>query len=276
MVPMDLFVSLPGMLTKSMALSVPPVLEKNEDASLVLTTIHKKHYPVRSLMTALRIKGDDFSDKCKLICSGEDGGQREVKIDTSNSGMTTFYLKRVYTVSLLGLFTLPVNIEDRKSVIILPPSVKPANTLALQTGTHLRPKPGGGFSEEHDMRMYRKGDPIRSIHWKISAKFDSLVIREPLVPPPHGRLLLITPWRGAAERDIILGRMRWVAEYLLKWQMPFYIRISGESVVSEITQASDIIDFLHTALDKNADKKNKAGFIPSRYSWIFRVDAVGA
>ena len=275
LLPADLFVSLPGMLTKGMLMSAPSVLEMGEDAVLKLTTTHKKSYPVRGIIAKLHVSGDDFSVVCRVRCPADKNGQREVTIDTTQSGITIFRLKRITTVSLLGLFSLPFSESEKVSVLVLPAPVKPANTIALQHGTHLRPKPGGGFSEEHDMRMYRQGDPVRSIHWKISAKFDSLVIREPLVPPPHSRLVHIKAWKNASERDLILGRLRWVSNYMLKKQLPFYVRYSEESMITEITEESDLVDFLLCILDDSAKKDIKNSQLPARFTWVFRIDAGG-
>ena len=273
MIPVDLIFSLPGMLTKGLLMSVPRVLEKNEDAVLKLITTHIRPYPVRCLVVKLHVTGDDFSATCRIKCLSERNAQREVIIDTSHSGVTTFLLKRIKAVSLLGLFSLPVSTGTKGFVLILPPPVEPANTRALQHGTNLRPKPGGGFSEEHDMRSYQQGDPVKSIHWKVSAKFDSLIIREPLEPPPHSRLVHVMPWHGDKERDLILGRLRWVSEYLLKWKLSFYIRYGENPVITEVAQESDLIDYLCYALGGAVSKPNRYEQIPSRFSWVFRIDA---
>ena len=273
MIPVDLIFSLPGMLTKGLLMSIPDILEKNEDAVLKLITTHTKSYPVRCLVAKLHVIGDDFSVICRVKCLPEKNAQREVTIDTSQSGVTTFLLKRIKAVSLLGLFSLPVSAGGKGFVLILPPPIEPANTKALQHGTNLRPKPGGGYSEEHDMRNYQQGDPVKSIHWKVSAKFDTLVIREPLEPPPHSRLVHVMPWSGETERDLILGHLRWVSDYLLKWQLSFYVRFDDNPVVTEVTQESDLTDYLCYALGSDASKPKSLEQIPSRFSWVFRIDA---
>jgi len=273
LIPIDLLVSLPGMISRGMLMTVPTVLEKDEDAVLKLITIGTKPYPVRCIIARLHVTGDGFSVICRLRCPAENDEHREVTIDTSQSGVTVFRLKRISTVSLLGLFSLPVRTQRVGSVLILPSPIKPVNTRALQHGTQLRPKPGGGFSEEHDMREYRQGDPVRSIHWKASAKYDSLIIREPLVPPPHSRLVHIMTWTDAEERDLILGRLRWVSEYLLKWQMPFYVRYGDDTFVAEIAHETDMINFLCYVLGGIENKALKFDHMPSRFSWIFRIDS---
>jgi len=225
----------------------------------------------------MHVTGDDFSIICKLICPAEIDEKREVTIDSTKSGLTVFEIKRFKVISLLGLFSYPVNVKLRSSVLVLPQPIKPANTVALQHGILLRPKPGGGYSEEHDMRPYRIGDPVRSIHWKVSAKYDSLIIREPLIPPPHSRLVHISKWEDSDQRDLILGRLRWISDYMLKWQMPFYIKYSDETAIAEVKEESDLIEYLRCVLDKTADKSTgkevTAASLPSRFSWVFRIDS---
>jgi len=273
LIPIDLLVSLPGMLSRGMIVSTPLVLEKDEVAFIRLVTTSTKPFPVRCVITRLHVDGDGFSVSCRLRCPGGIHEHREVMIDTTQSGVTTFTLKRISTVSLLGLFSLPQRTRSKGSVLILPPPVKPSNTTALQHGTQLRPKPGGGFSEEHDMREYRQGDPVRSIHWKVSAKFDSLIIREPLVLPPHSRLVHIMKWNGEKERDLILGRLRWVTDYLLKWQMPFFVRFGENSTIAEIVHEADMINFLLYVLGGVENKALRLDQMPSRFSWVFRIDS---
>ena len=273
LLPVDLIASLPGMLTKSLFISVPAVLEKDEDAVLKLITTHTKSYPIKCIKVKVYVTGDDFSAICRLKCPAGNNAQREVTIDTSRSGITVFSIKRISTISLLGLFSLRLGVRDKKAVLVLPPPLKPVNTVALQQGIHLRPKPGGGFSEEHDMREYRQGDPVKSIHWKVSAKYDSLIIREPLVPPPHSRLVHISQWKNAGECDLILGNLRWITDFMLKKQMPFYVKFGDNAVIAEITQNSDLIDFLHNIFNESSTKIVASDQVPSRFSWVFRIDA---
>jgi len=273
MIPVDLLISLPGMMSKNLLIYAPAVLEKGDTAVLKLITFEKKPYPIRCILAKLHVTGDGFSVICNLRCPGINNGQRDVAIDTSHSGVTVFELKRVWAVSMLGLFSLPVKVNDRKAVLVLPPPEKPVNATALQSGMLLKPKPGGGFSEEHDMRTYQQGDPVRNIHWKASAKFDSLIIREPLVPPPYSRLVHIMPWNTTAECDLVLGRLRWVSDYLLKWEISFYVKYNDDMTVMEINRENDLVEFLCNVLAKNEGKSINKFHAPSRFSWVYRVDA---
>ena len=125
------------------------------------------------------------------------------------------------------------------------------------------------------MRPYRPGDPARSIHWKVSAKFDSLIIREPLVPPAHSRLLQVAVWNGAEQRDIILSRLRWICDYLLKWDLAHYIRLGENGPIAEIDTNSDLLEYLFLVLDGDFEDIHTPQTLPLRFAWIFRVDASG-
>jgi len=273
LLPLDLLISLPGLMSKRLIMSVPYFLEKDEPAAGRLSAYHLKSFPVRCIYAKVHITGDGFFRKVKLKCTAQQGNFTELKIDTSQSGVTVFEVKKASVISLLGIFSLPLRQKTRQAVLILPKPVKPKNSVSLQQGINLRPKPGGGFSEEHDLREYRQGDPVRSIHWKVSAKFDTLIIREPLELPPHSRLVHIMPWKNAAERDLILGCLRWVCEYLLKRKMPFYARYGDELEITEIKHESEMAAYLHYVLDKTVHRFAVPEQVPTRFSWIYRIDA---
>jgi hypothetical protein len=79
-------------------------------------------------------------------------------------------------------------------------------------------------------------------------------------------------WNGDAERDLVLGRLRWVSDYLLKWQMPFYVRYDEDTTIMEIAHETDMINFLFYVLGGIERKALKLDQMPSRFSWVFRID----
>jgi len=273
LIPFDLIVSLPGMLTRKIALMAPKVLEQGEDGVLAITTLQLKSFPAGCIKAWIKVSGDDFSTWRRFVFGAGRGSRYEITVDSMRSGLTTFEARRIWTVSLIGLFCLPATVNCTASVLVIPAPVKPPQTIALPRGVILRPKRGGGFSEDYDLRPYRKGDPIRSVHWKVSAKFDSLIVREPLIPPAHSRLLHAMQWSGARERDLILGRLRWVSGYLLKWEMPYYVKFGDSEFIAEITRPADLLDYLFLILSGSAESLPRPASLPARFTWVFRIDA---
>jgi len=275
--PFDFLVSLPGMLTRRVSLSSPRILEQGDDGIVVLTTqqLMRKgmRFPCRCVKFWVNITADDFNVWRRYVLGANDGSRFEISIDTARTGLTVFNIKRIWAVSLLGLFCLPSQAVMRSSVLVLPPPKRPPSTVALPRGIVLRPKPGGGFAEDYDLRPYRLGDPIRSVHWKVSAKFDALIIREPLVPPAHSRLLQITPWRTSHECDIILSRLRWICDHLLKWELAHYIRLGEDGPIAEIDSNNDLFEYLYLVLNDDIDDIPIPQTVPRRFAWVYRIDA---
>jgi len=272
LLPFDFLISLPGMLTRHITISSPKILESGDDGVVVLVAHQRSKFPARCVKLWLKVSGDDFTTWRRFVFGAGEGCRYEVSIDTSRTGVTVFESKRLWTVSLIGLFCLPNNDIVRSSVLVLPPPAKPPHTVALPRGIILKPKLGGGFSEDYDLRPYRLGDPIRSVHWKVSAKFDSLIIREPLVPPSHSRLLFITEWNDAKERDLILSRVRWVSDYLLKWDLAHYVRFGEKGPITEVTCDTDLLGYLYLVLNNATQELRTPSTIPIRFAWVFRVD----
>ena len=273
MIPLDLLVSLPGMLTRRIILTAPMILRQDSEAVLTAVMLRSGPFPIKCIRARLRSACDGLVRRRRIVCGAERGAKTEIKIDTSKSGVTVFKMKRYWTVSLLNLFSMPATVKTKVAVLILPPPVRPANTLSLPRGDTLRPKPGGGYSEDHDLREYRQGDQLRSIHWKVSAKHDTLIVREPLVPSLHSRLVRITNWNDPRERDLILGRLLWVCDYLLKMDLQFYVRFGDDGPIAEVSKTSDLENYLYNVLSGASHMLNPPGTLPARFTWEFRVDA---
>jgi len=274
LMPFDLIISMPGMLTRRVALTAPGVLEQGMEGTLIVTTIQKRSFPARCIKARLNISGEGFSEKKRFVCAAQRSSRHELAIDTSHSGVIVYEIKRIWTVSLIGLFALPAPVHRKVGILVLPLPVRPPYVTALPRGVVFHPKPGGGFSEDYDLRQYRQGDQIRSIHWKVSAKVDSLIIREPLVPPPHGRFVETTKWNDAKERDIVLGRLRWISDYLLKWEMPYYVRLGEGAPVTEITESGDLTEYIFRVLSGSTQSVQPPASPPSHFVWVYRVDAL--
>jgi uncharacterized protein (DUF58 family) len=271
--PFDLIISLPGMLLARLSVTAPTLLTQGEKCALKITLSRPRLFPAGTVSAWLRETDEDVTVRQRVKFGAALGNKYELVADMLHSGVTFFSLKRFWASSLLGLFSIPVTVNYRAGVLVLPAPVKPAREASLPRGVILRPKPGGGFSEDYDLRPYREGDPILSVHWKLSAKYDSLIVREALCEPPHRRLISVARWRGALERDIILGRLRFASEYLLKNNLPYYIKLEGAEEAAEIKSPLELSCFLCRALDTRAPVKPPRAPAPSRFTWVLTVDA---
>ena len=146
------------------------------------------------------------------------GRTRRFPLDTAHCGTTVCRITRCSALDFLGLFRFRVPMPLPCRVTVFPKPVPPEplpDFSVFRVGT-LRPKPGGGFSELHEMRAYRPGDPVKSIHWKLSAKRDELIIREPQEAPGLAAEVILATPDNRERLDAIFDEALWVAEELVE------------------------------------------------------------
>lgn len=156
-------------------------------------------------------------------------------LPTDHCGGITVTAEKVRVCDYLGLFAIPVRHPDSKTVLIRPVPVPVPEPPDLQRyiARAWKPKPGGGFAENHELRLYRPGDRLNQVHWKLSAKTGKLILREPM-EPIRGLVLLTMTLRGTPEElDRKFGRLLWLGRFLLDQGVSFEIRaLTAEGVLA--------------------------------------------
>lgn len=107
----------------------------------------------------------------------------------SAAGSYTVTLEKLRVYDLTGLFYRNLRVGKSAGVQVLPD----AEVVSLRITEGLRNfygdadvyddfRPGDDSSEIFDVREFRAGDKIQSIHWKLSAKSDDLIVRQDSQP----------------------------------------------------------------------------------------------
>ena len=188
---------------------------------------------------------------CENILTGECQLLRpDESFSTAHCGQLRITWGRLWVYDYLGLFALPRTRTHRHSLLIRPAAI-PAELpreLNGQLGHSWQPKPGGGFSENYELRLYRPGDGLNQIHWKLSAKTKKLTVREPMIPRCGSLLVTVALWGTPEELDTKLGQLLWLGSQLLERQLCFQLQaLTGDGVVSlSVTDGSS----LENAMDR--------------------------
>lgn len=179
---------------------------------------------------------------------------------------------RVY--DYLGLFSLKVWRTQDLSVVIRPEPVEVSYLPDLQRylARSWRPKPGGGFAENHELRLYRPGDSLNQVHWKLSAKTGKYIIREAMVPN-NSRILLSMTLRGTPEAlDRKFGRLLWLSRELLDKQLRHEIcALTGSGMITlPVTDEADL-DKAMEALLSQPPASGDAQWSELHAAWQYRI-----
>ena len=194
--------------------------------------------------------------RCKLVLEHCYTGQKMTlssgaPLPTEHCGCLTLQIKKIRIQDYMGLFRLPMKSKASVKVLVRPLPVEMPNMPDLQRYlvNAWRPKAGGGFAENHELRQYRPGDNLRQIHWKLSAKTGQYILREPM-EALRGLAVVTLELSGTPEElDRKLGRLFWVSSRLLEKDVPHRIHCftgNGVEVFSvaredELTAAVDAL-----------------------------------
>ena len=211
----SLLISLPAMLTAQAQLKYPTRVRMGMPATVSRVT--KCRFPLARVECRLRLHN---------TLSGERYvGKPGEYIPTDHCGLMEVACHRLWVWDCLGFFRRRLPVEETGQVYIEPKPVAgqlPSLTGTGSTGIWL-PKPGGGFSENHELRLYRPGDDLRNIHWKLSGKTGKLIYREAMEPAQKQMALAVTLSGEPEELDRKLGSLLDASNQLLSQVRPHRI-----------------------------------------------------
>lgn len=121
----------------------------------------------------------------------------DLELDSSICGARVIVLDAAHLVDEMGFTSLALdNVSYRETFTVYPPvvdiQVDPRQSASASLeGTSYDPhRSGQDPSEVFDLRSYREGDAIKSIHWKLSTRFDDVLVREASRPQDHAIAIL--------------------------------------------------------------------------------------
>lgn len=212
---LSLLISLPAILGFSLTISAAPACAARKQTAVwrifpkPRTALPLPRLTARLLETNL-LTGETRRDR--LVLSGVSRGLSVTRpANASHCGLLELQVKKLRAYDYLGLFSIPLRRPEPAQLLIEPVPSDPG-PLNIPEGWGVRPTHGTRFaqkphSEDYDLREYRPGAPMRSIHWKLSSKWDDLIVREPAesVTP---LLLLTFDFYGSPERlDAVLDKL---------------------------------------------------------------------
>lgn len=154
--------------------------------------------------------------------------ESSLTIPAGHCGRLVCRAERAWSCDLLGLFPLPVWRGTEGALLVLPPALELDDAQELTGGQNdgvvLRPRPGGGPGEDYDLREYRAGDPLRSVHWKLSSKLDELVVRETLEPQQAAIVVTYDHFGSPEVLDRTFAQLCALSRWLLEQERPHHIQ----------------------------------------------------
>lgn len=173
-------------------------------------------------------------------------------LPTQHCGKLECRIEKVVVSDYLGLFNFRISTDVTAALIVRPTAaeVSQQNQLHQRLAVVWKPKPGGGFAENHEVRLYRPGDNLNQMHWKLSAKTRKLVIREPIVPAGQRAVVGICIFGSEEVLDMKFSRLLGVCMQLQKLGVPFEVRaVTANGIVRyPVETGQDFVDAIDDLL----------------------------
>ena len=236
---LSLLLSLPAIISCRVNLQCPSAVTVGSEA--VISWEARGRFPLPEICGSYKAQWA-FDGKKKRMALGK-------KLPVTHCGAVKLRRCRIRICDYLGLFRFPVGKKQDRLLLVRPVPVKPKEVpdLSRFVASIARPKAGGGYSENHELRLYRPGDNLRQIHWKLSAKTNQLMIREPMEPIAGAAMLTMTLSGTRKVLDEKLGILLWMSRYMARQQIKhriFCVTGSGvkQMLVSDETEADVAVD----------------------------------
>ncbi len=109
---------------------------------------------------------------------------------------------------MLGIFFIPVRFKNRAEILVVPSPQNASEDILREKQTIIgyKKKSGGGFADDYEIREYQNGDSLRNVHWKLSAKYDNLMVREPSLPIYKNFKIMLMLTDNPQNNDKVLAR----------------------------------------------------------------------
>ncbi len=262
----SLLVSLPGMLSCRLEL-IPSArrVRRGEQGELYVILKSRLARPVGRLTVRVTVKnlltGEKSVRRCRLTGGALRTGLGE-SLPTGHCGEILCEADRPRICDLLGLFSLRGRRPPAAELTVLPLE-RPEEPVAppdREAAGGLRVRPGGGPGEDYDLRPYRPGDLMRSVHWKLSAKTDDLVVRETLERRQTVRVLTYDHFGPPDRLDQVFDRLEAISRALLSREEEHYIAFEreGELLLCLVTSPRSLESFQWTAFSTPAPAQGQS------------------
>lgn len=169
---------------------------RGERTSVKVSIRNPSWFPVADAAVRVSLEGLNQTEPSVMTVNGHIGADAksadcwQAEIQPVHCGLIGVSLEEVRIYDYLGVFSAKVKIKSRtKLVSVLPQTHRleikeelPAGGSSIESDGEVAAKAGSDTQEIFDTRFYQMGDTLRSIHWKLSAKEDDLLVKEFSMP----------------------------------------------------------------------------------------------
>jgi uncharacterized protein (DUF58 family) len=236
-------------------------IQKNEELPIQLKVYNKFFFLACRVRVKLAIRNELLQQeqtRTFFITASHSGQTVEQIFSSQYCGMLSCSIAELRIYDALGLFSFRKNTDSSYFIAVLP-SVYPLmaiNSTILQDVLKNVPSiivKGNDPSEIIEIRDYRDGDQHARIHWKLSAKYNQLMVKD-FGDPISYDVLMMFDLNGTSNEQLsgLLDAVYSISDFLLNnqiaYEIEWYDSIHERLVHTSIAKKNDMGLALETIL----------------------------
>jgi uncharacterized protein (DUF58 family) len=169
------------------------VAEKDQPIVVGVEVENTSAIPISRMCVRMTMQNGFYSDRKTIVLRAMAEGKGKTRLTTAvtsrQCGLIQLKLEEVQVYDLLGMFEKKIPAQGQETLAVMPELYTGYLLLEenkrsdfLETEEYDKTKPGDDHSEIFQIREYRGGDRLQSIHWKLSARTDVLMVKEYSLP----------------------------------------------------------------------------------------------
>lgn len=188
-------------LTVSLSSSSKLAIEGNEGIHVQLGVSNGSRMPVGCVKIKILYENTFTAGGGKQVFLFSIGGKRKNQIDFTvgslHTGLVKVKIDRIYVYDFIRLFSRKLKSNLEITVPVLPEVYNIESDVAIrepdfvESDVFSKIKPGDDPSEVFDIREYKEGDRIHRIHWKLSSKKNTVMVKDYSLPISNAATILV-------------------------------------------------------------------------------------
>ena len=165
-----------------------PSGDRNKPNSIRLNFRNESLFPCSvatvSLGISSRFRENDYSHEYRCYVSGRGNTTHDIPLSFSYCGCYVATVNSLKLTDFFGICSVDLVLPPKLEILVMPELIHftdDADSLKGETEKeelYSKDEKGDDYSEIRNIREYQAGDKLQTVHWKLSAKEQTLMVKE--------------------------------------------------------------------------------------------------
>lgn len=243
----------------------PAVARKGDEGSVTVWLENPTLLPTLRIRCRVIVRNQLNGESCTqhVMTWAFPKGQRRasLRLGSEYCGRIRISVEQVKLYDCFGLIGVPCGCTGEAHMTVQPDTFPirvnliPNPDSQEDSDSYSQERPGADLTETFQIREYVPGDSIRQIHWKLSGKFDRLIVRDPALPITRNVLVF---WertgqsgnvrRIDAQAEAVVSLCRSLADGGVQFMLGWNDTEGNVCVLHEICAMEDLVGVIPSLL----------------------------